>query len=300
MSDLLKIDSVSKYYGSDVGVENISTTLGKGEVLGFLGPNGAGKTTTIRLILDFIRPSKGNIEIFGFNTAKDSLSIKQRLGYLSGDIALYPDMSGMQLMKYMTSLGRKTDWEYVTQMAESLEAQLDRPIRELSKGNRQKIGIIQAFMHKPDLVVLDEPTSGLDPLMQREFYNIVDETRQDGRSVFLSSHNLHEVQRLCDRAAFIRKGRLVAVEDINKIESLNLRRYQVRFKDKSPLDRLRQAEGVSEAEPDSLYKDRINLAVTGSPQALLSALSDYELLDFTELETSLEDVFMHYYDEGLG
>lgn len=297
MDSPLEIQNVSKYYGEDVGVKDVSASIKTGEIFGFLGPNGAGKTTTIRLILDFIRPTEGAIKVFGQDSVEDSLPIKKKIGYLAGDIALYPDLKGIQLLQYMTALGRETDWEYVTQLADMLEAQLDKPIGDLSKGNKQKIGLLQAFMHRPDLVVLDEPTSGLDPLMQRVFYQIVEDARDDGKTVFLSSHNLHEVQRLCDRAAFIRQGRLIGVEDIKKLEALSLRRYRIRFNEEAPTDKLEQVDNVSEVERDELYANSVNLAVSGSPQSLLKELSRYEVLDLGELETSLEDVFMHYYDE---
>ncbi len=296
MKSPLLIDNLSKYYGDSVGVEGVSLHLEPGEVFGFLGPNGAGKTTTIRTIMDFLRPSEGKVEVLGMDSVADSLAIKEQVGYLAGDIALYGDMNGQQILRYLTALGRKTDWELVTEYADLLQAQLDRPVSTLSKGNKQKIGLVQAFMHKPDLLVLDEPTSGLDPLMQQVFYEMVEEAKDAGRTVFISSHNLGEVQRLCDRAAFIREGKLIGVEKIGDAQSLRLRRYRIRFGEKPPLKELEKLKSLSDIKLDETDPRAVHVSVSGTVDELIRKLADYEVDDFTEDETTLEDVFMHYYE----
>ncbi len=293
MKQPLTLVDFTKKYGTAIGASNISLQVKPGEVFGFLGPNGAGKTTTIRAILNFIKPTSGSISLFGKDSVSDSVAVKHNIGYLAGDIALYGYMSGQELLEYIASLGKNVDWDYVEQLATQLKAQLDRPIKDLSKGNKQKIGLMQAFMHKPDLILLDEPTSGLDPLMQQVFYDIVDEAQKDGRSIFISSHNLQEVQRLCTRAAFIRDGKLIAIEDIGESHRLNYRRYIVTFKQPPKQSKLEAIESVSEV---SIYKNQARMTVTGQPNKFLQALSEYDVLDFGEEEVHLEDMFMHYYE----
>ena len=296
MKSPLLIEGLSKYYGDSVGVEGVSLKLSEGEVFGFLGPNGAGKTTTIRIIMDFLRPSEGKVQVLGLDSVADSLAIKNKVGYLAGDIALYGDMNGEQLLRYLTALGRQTEWELVTKYAQMLKAQLDRPISTLSKGNKQKVGLIQAFMHRPELLVLDEPTSGLDPLMQQVFYEMVEEARNEGRTVFISSHNLGEVQRLCDRAAFIREGRLIGVEKIGDARSLRLRRYSIRFGASPPVDELKELKSLGDVRTDEIDTQTVHVSVSGSVDELIRKLADYEVDDLKEDETTLEDVFMHYYE----
>lgn len=291
----LQIKSLTKRYGRYRGVEDINIELDAGEVFGFLGPNGAGKSTTIRTILNFIEPTEGSVSVFGKDSVKDSVDIKNHLGYLAGDIALYDKMTGRQVLTYLTSLGKQTDWKFVDELTQRLEASLDRPIKTLSKGNKQKLGLIQAFMHKPDLLVLDEPTSGLDPLMKQVFYDMVLEMKKEGKTVFVSSHDLTEVQKICDRAAFIRHGKLVAIEDVQKVDALNLRRYKVRFKTKPALSSLKKVEGVSEVK--AINGNRASLTVTGSVDKFVKAIAKKNVVDLEEVETTLEDLFMHYYQE---
>lgn len=290
----LKLENFTKRYGTDTGAENISLELARGEVFGFLGPNGAGKTTTIRAIMNFISPTSGSITVLGQDSMENSVGIKSRVGYLAGDIALYEDMNGQQLLDYMYHLGRNWETAYVDRLKGMLDIDLNRPIKNLFKGNKQKIGLLQAFMHKPDLVLLDEPTSGLDPLMQQVFYDLVDEAKNDGRTIFISSHNLQEVQRLCDRAAFIRHGKLIGIESIGNGQELNFRRYIIRFKKAPKQAELEKIEGVSDV---SLHKNEARVTVTGALSDFLKEISAYQVQDLGEEETSLEEVFMHYYEE---
>lgn len=294
MNTPLVIQHFTKKYGKDTAVDSLSLELKKGEVFGFLGPNGAGKTTTIRSVLNFITPTSGSITVFGKDSVAESVDIKQRVGYLAGDIALYEDMTGTQLLQYLTSLGRDTDWDYVKALSEKLQAQLHKPIKTLSKGNKQKIGLIQAFMHHPELILLDEPTSGLDPLMQQVFYGLVDEARESGATLFISSHNLQEVQRLCDRAAFIRKGKLIAVESLDKDKTINYHRYRIVFKKPPTIKALQSIDNTKDVE---LVDKTALIGITGSPDELIKTIATHTILDFSEEDTTLEEVFMHYYSE---
>ena len=193
----LILHGLTKRFGRKLAVNNVSLELCEGEVFGFLGPNGAGKSTTIRSVMDFLRPTDGWVELLGGQSFEERTALHDRVGYLAGDIALYENMTGQKLLKFLARTGWKVDCKYVDELAERFEAALDRPIRQLSKGNRQKIGLIQAFMHRPKLLILDEPTSGLDPLMKQVFYDLVHEVSEQGATVFVSSHDLAEVQKIC-------------------------------------------------------------------------------------------------------
>jgi ABC-2 type transport system ATP-binding protein len=293
MNDIpLKLKSVYKSYGSSRGISDISLELKRGESFGFLGPNGAGKTTTIRLILDFIRPQKGSISIFGLDSIKDSSIIKKKVGYLAGDISLYNNMTGQQFLNYLTSFGRNTDWELVNELTNKLQAELNRPIKDLSKGNRQKIGLIQAFMHKPDLIILDEPTSGLDPLMQGIFYDMVKRATQNNQTIFLSSHNLEEVQKICHRAAFIREGKLIAVNDIAKTNDIAIHKFIITFNDIPKLEEFNSIKGVDKID---INHKTLSINIKGSINPLIKELARHSVASIEPQETSLEETFMHYY-----
>lgn len=291
----LKITNFTKRYGKFRGVDSINIELKHGEVFGFLGPNGAGKSTAIRTILNFMSPSEGTIKVFGMDSVQDYIKIKENLGYLAGDIAIYENMTGRKLLKYLTALGKNTDWNYVEELVSRLDASLDRPLKTLSKGNKQKIGLIQAFMHKPELIVLDEPTSGLDPLMKQVFYDMVLEMKSQGKTIFVSSHDLTEVQKICDRAAFIRDGKIVSIEYIKNAGSLNLRRYIATFNNRPSVKTFSSVKGVTEVKVDG---NQLTATITGSITAFISELAKHKPIDLDEQETSLEDMFMHYYENG--
>lgn len=292
-TSVITIDSVTKSYGDVLAVDNLSLNVEKGEIYGFLGPNGAGKTTTIRTILNFITPSKGKISVFGLDSVNDSVKIKKILGYLAGDIALFENMKGVDLLQYMTKLGKDSDWNYIEELVERFEAVLDRKIGTLSKGNKQKLGLIQALMHKPDLIILDEPTSGLDPLMKKVFYELIMEIKDTGRTVFFSSHDLTEVQKICDRAGFVKNGKLIAVETINQSLELNVRRYTVRFSNPANIDILTEIPNITDTEVEDTT---MSFTIMGEVGPVLKALAAHNPVDLTEEETNLEDIFMRYYD----
>lgn len=290
----LQLTNLTKTYGSFRGVEDISLELRPGEVFGFLGPNGAGKSTVIRTILNFIRPSSGSATLFGMDSVTKSIAIKHSVGYLAGDIALYETMKGRDILTLLSKLSKTIDWHYVDELAKRLDATLDRPIHTLSKGNVQKIGLIQAFMHKPELLILDEPTSGLDPLMKRVFYDMVLDMKQAGKTIFISSHDLTEVQKICDRAAFIRKGKLLGIEDVKNAHALNVRRFRATFSSPPKQANFQNIASIKDVEARD---NEVTVTVTGGIAEFIAELAKHEPIDLDEQETSLEDLFMHYYKE---
>src|SRR5688572_27902951 len=265
MSAVIETDDLTKRYGEARGVEDVSMTVEAGEVFGFLGPNGAGKTTTIRTLLDLLHPTSGSALLFGLDSQRDSLAIRARLGNLPGDFSYDPRLTGRELVSFLAEVRGLPDLGRAPQLAELFQADLERPLGELSRGNRQKIGLIQAFFHDPELLILDEPTGGLDPLMQEEFLELVGEERGRGTSIFLSSHELDEVQRVCDRVGIIRDGRMVAVEKVAELTGRTYRRVLLEFD--SPVDgsEFRRLPGVSELVAG---KNRISFKVEGGLDAV--------------------------------
>ena len=288
----IKIERFHKNYGPNPAVEDLTLMVEKGEVFGFLGPNGAGKSTTIRSLLNFLTPSDGKISIFGLDSVKNSVEIKKHIGYLPGDISLYGSMSGLQLIKYLTRLGRNTDWNYVEILASRLQISLDTRIGTLSRGNKQKIGLIQAFMHQPDLLILDEPTSGLDPLMKQIFFEMVLEMKDMGNTIFISSHDLNEVQTICDKAAFIKSGKLIGIENIKEDFDFSMRRYTATFD--QPVNP-KEFTNISSVSDIAQNENKLTVTVSGNVSEFLSKLSDLHPVDLSEEDTSLEDIFMKYY-----
>ncbi|MFB0901152.1 MAG: ABC transporter ATP-binding protein [Dehalococcoidia bacterium] len=290
----LSIINFSKNYDKFTAVDNLTLEINTGEIFGFLGPNGAGKSTTIRTILNFIFPSNGSINIFGLDSVQDAVQLKKHIGYLAGDIALYEEMTGDQILNYLADLQEDTDWDYVKDLVKRLDASLYQPIKTLSKGNKQKIGLIQAFMNKPNLLILDEPTSGLDPLMKQVFYEMVLEMKQAGKSIFISSHDLTEIQKVCDRVGFIREGKLIAIEDLYDKNSMNFKKYKVQFEKKINLKKFTIIEGL---KSEYYNEDTLIFTVTGSIDIFIKAIARYKIITLDEQETSLEDVFMQYYEK---
>ena len=295
MSDTspLILHGLTKCFGHKLAVNNVSLELREGEVFGFLGPNGAGKSTTIRSVMDFLRPTDGWVELLGGRNSKERTALHDQVGYLAGDIALYETMTGRKLLKFLTRMGRKVDWRYVDELAGRFEAALDRPIRQLSKGNRQKIGLIQAFMHRPKLLILDEPTSGLDPLMKQVFYDLVCEVSGQGSTVFVSSHDLTEVQKICHRAGFIRDGRLIAIEHIATMKHLATHRYIVTFAKKPSLAAAKKLPSITDVQHRG---DEYEFTVKGDATEFVSFIAEYKPKLLRESELELEELFMRYYE----
>ena len=229
MTAVIHTEQLTKSYGPHRGITELDLEVQEGEIFGFLGPNGAGKTTTMRVLLDLIRPTAGRAEVFGIETTADPVAIHRRVGYLPGEFDLYDRLTGAQTIAYFGNLRGGVDKAYVAELVERLELDPSRRFKEYSKGNKQKIGLIVALQHRPDLLILDEPTAGLDPLMQQTFFGLVEEARRDGRTVFLSSHIIDEVDRTCDRVAIIREGRLVQVDRIEAIRELAFHHVELTF-----------------------------------------------------------------------
>lgn len=295
MSDTspLMLHGLTKRFGYKLAVDNVSLELREGEVFGFLGPNGAGKSTTIRSVMDFLRPTDGWVKLLGGQSFKERTALHDRVGYLAGDIALYETMTGRKLLKFLAQTGRRVDWRYVDELAGRFEAALDRPIRQLSKGNRQKIGLIQAFMHRPKLLILDEPTSGLDPLMKQVFYDLVREVSGQGSTVFVSSHDLAEVQKICHRAGFIRDGKLIAIEPIATMKHLATHRYIVTFAKKPSLAAARKVPSITDVQHRG---DEYEFTVKGDVTDFVSFIAEYKPKLLRESELELEELFMRYYE----
>ena len=295
MSDTspLILHGLTKRFGHKLAVDNVSLELHEGEVFGFLGPNGAGKSTTIRSVMDFLRPTDGWVELLGGQNVEERTALHDQVGYLAGDIVLYETMTGRKLLKFLTRMGRKVDWRYVDELAGRFEAALDRPIRQLSKGNRQKIGLIQAFMHRPKLLILDEPTSGLDPLMKQVFYDLVHEVSGQGSTVFVSSHDLAEVQKICHRAGFIRDGKLIAIEHIATMKHLSTHRYIVTFAKKPSLVAAKKLPSITDVQHRG---DEYEFTVKGDATEFVSFIAEYKPKLLRESELELEEVFMRYYE----
>lgn len=283
---------LTKEFGSTLAVNDLDLEVQVGEIFGFLGPNGAGKSTTIRVLLDQIRASSGSATIFGHDIKADSLEIRRMVGYVPGDLALYPKLTGKQTLEYFARLRGGVEQSYVDELAERLKADLTRKVGEYSTGNRQKIGLIQAFMHKPALLILDEPNAGLDPLMQQEFHAMLEEARNEGGTVFLSSHTLSEVERVADRVGIIRHGRLVEVSRVDELKRKAIRRLDFEFAQPAPEGMFDGVAGVRSAEIDGVHA---RVSFEGSVNDLLKAAMTREVANLYSREADLEEIFLAFY-----
>jgi ABC-2 type transport system ATP-binding protein len=303
MKKIIETFKLTKHYkGGIVGIEDLSLEVQEGEIYGFLGSNGAGKTTTIRLLVNLLFPTGGRAEIFGKDVVKRHLEICKDIGYLPGSVRPHRSMTGEEFLKYMDSLSGDGDNEYRRYLLKRFaleEKDLERKIKEYSTGMARKIALIQAFQHRPRLLIMDEPTEGLDPVMQHTFYELLKEYRDNGGAVFISSHQLREVELVCDRAAIIRKGRLVDVEKIQDLVSHTTRTVHVTFKDKiEPILLASDAwEIISTTENGSAPETTLTARLTGDMDHLIKHLSHFPVKDMSLLNPSLQDVFLHYYEE---
>lgn len=288
-------EDLTKHYGNVRAVVDLNLSIQPGEIFGFLGPNGAGKTTTIRTLLDELRPTAGRASILGLDTHDKTVEIRKHIGYLPGDLAMYPNLTGKDTLTYFANLRNGVDWSYVNQLANRLDADLSKKVGDLSSGNRQKIGLIQAFMNRPEVFIMDEPSSGLDPLIQREFQMMIREEANEGHAVFLSSHTLSEVQRVADRIGIIRHGNLVAVEIVSELKSKAIRRIELDFSTSVESSVFEAIPGVREV----LIEDhRAVFSYDGKMETLLKTVMDqYDLLDIHTQEADLEEIFLTYYHD---
>jgi ABC-2 type transport system ATP-binding protein len=301
MTDQIAIRSegLTKHYGDVEALVDLDLEVRPGEIFGFLGPNGAGKTTMIRTILDEIRPTAGKASILGMDSHQQSVEIRRHIGYVPGDLAMYPNLTGKDTLTYFANLRGGVDWSYVDELVGRLDADLSKKVGDLSSGNRQKVGLIQAFMNRPDVLIMDEPSSGLDPLVQREFQKMMREVAAEGRAVFLSSHTLSEVQRVADRVGIIRHGKLIAVEAVADLRSKAIRKVSVFFD--APVDGT-VLEGLPGVRAVTTENDHVTLSFDGQMETLLKVVTEqFHVMDITTQEADLEEIFLTYYrDEEVG
>jgi ABC-2 type transport system ATP-binding protein len=294
MTAIIQTQQLTKSYGPSRGIIDVDLQVNEGEVFGFLGPNGAGKTTTIRVLLDLLRPTSGKAFVFGIESTADPVSIHRRVGYIPGEFTLYDRLTGGQTLDYFANLRGGVDRAYQKQLIERFDIDAKRRFKEYSKGNKQKIGLVIALQHRPELLILDEPTSGLDPLVQQSFYQLVREARQEGRTVFLSSHILSEVERTADRVGIIREGRLVKVDSVEGLRDLAHHQVELRFSGPVPTHVFDALPGVSDVVgEDHVLRMRVNGPIT----PIVRAAAQYELLDFVSREPTLEETFLAQYGQ---
>jgi ABC-2 type transport system ATP-binding protein len=291
---VIETTDLTKLYGKQVGVTGLNLSVRQGEIFGFLGPNGAGKTTTIRTLLDFIRPTSGSARVFGLDSREGSIEIHKRTGNLPGDFALYRNMTGMQVLEYSAQLRGGVPEGEIERLADRLDADLSRPVKAYSTGNRQKVGLIQAMMHKPELLMLDEPTAGLDPLVQQALYELLAEVRSEGRTVFFSSHILPEVEQLADRVGIIREGKLVAVEAVTALKHKATRRIDITFDSPVNAESFKALPGVMEATSRGTI---LQLVVQGSIDPVIKAAAQHTVHNFVTYEPTLGEIFLGFYRE---
>jgi ABC-2 type transport system ATP-binding protein len=287
---------LTKSYGKVQALRGVDLQVQKGEIFGFLGPNGAGKTTTIRCLLDMIRPDGGKARVLGIDPQADPIAVQARTGYLPGEMELFENLTIERQLKFLNDMrGQKADWGYIRQLCTRLGLDLKQPIKNLSKGNKQKVGVVQALMHRPELLMLDEPTSGLDPLMQQEVLGLIREARSQEATVFFSSHMLSEVEAVTDRVAIIRRGVIVEVGETSTLTQRAMHRVTVRFM--TPVD-CRRLESLPEVQILSQGDDSsITLQVTGVMDGLIKALGAYPVSEIETTRPSLEEVFLAYYKQ---
>jgi len=297
MTAIIQTEKLTKSYGEHRGIIDIDLQVNEGEAFGFLGPNGAGKTTTIRTLLDHLRPTSGRATIFGIETTVDPVAIHRRIGYLPGEFALYDKLTGGQTIDYFANLRGGVDAAYQADLIRRLDIDPSRKFKEYSKGNKQKVGLIVALQHRPDLLILDEPTSGLDPLVQQTFFEVIREAKAEGRTVFLSSHILGEVEKTCDRVAIIRDGLLVKVDRVEALRDLAHHQVELRFSGEVPVAAFSGLPGVSDVTADEHV---LRLRVSGSITPVVREAARYELLDFVSREPSLEETFLAEYGRTAG
>jgi ABC-2 type transport system ATP-binding protein len=295
MAAIIEVDQLTKSYGSKRGITNVSFQVEEGEVFGFLGPNGAGKTTTIRTLMALLRADSGSAKIAGLDCWNDSVQVKRMVGYMPGEPALDANLTGGQILEYFAHLRGRVDRTYLKQLIDRFELDTSRKFRQYSTGNKRKVVLIQAFMHRPRLLILDEPTSGLDPLNQQEFDRLLFEARDEGRTVFLSSHVLSEVEKTCTRVGIIRDGTLVRIGEVAEVKAIKRYEMTISFADAVPLDTFKSLASVIEVE--ALNNGHgVRLTMQGPADAVIKAAARYPVVSLTSYEPSLEDIFLRYYE----
>lgn len=290
---MIELNGLTKHFSNGKGIFDVTFSIPKGEVFGFLGPNGAGKSTTIRHLMGFMKPSKGSATIDGMDTWKDAAKIQEKIGYLPGEISFLDGMDGMTFLNLVGGMRGMKQTAYRDELIHRLQFDVKTPIRKMSKGMKQKVGIVAAFMHEPEVIILDEPTSGLDPLMQRIFIEIVMEQKEKGTTFLMSSHSFSEIERTCDRAAIIKDGKIVVVENIHDLQQKQRRLFDVTFASEEEAIRIKQ----STLDVVSVTDNRAEIAVQGDYNQFIHVLGDYQVRNIDIHEQNLEEVFLNYYNK---
>lgn len=288
---MIQVNNLTKEYSNGKGVFDVNFNVSQGEVFGFLGPNGAGKTTTIRCLLGFANPTNGSCTIDGFDCRKDTVKIQKKLGYLSGEIAFFDNMTGMQFINFISEMRGKVDTKFRNNLIEMFELETERKINKMSKGMKQKVGLITAFMHDPEVIILDEPTSGLDPLMQKRFIELIIEEKNRGKTILMSSHIFDEVDRTCERTAIIREGKIVAVDDISALKSSLQKSYLVTVMNNSDIEKIKE----SGLEFKIIDSNRVEISISEDYANMFQTLSKCNVTSFAAPNQSLEQIFIRFY-----
>ncbi len=293
--NVIEIRDLKKYYGKARGVERVNISVRRGEVFGFLGPNGSGKSTTIRTMLDYIRPTSGTVLVNGMDPQKHGGRVRRSVGYLPSDFGTYKWMTAKEYLRTLLDMMGHAGPDRITRLADRFQLDLGRKIKDFSRGNRQKVGVVSAFMHSAPLVILDEPTTGLDPLMQQEFYKLILEEKAAGRTVFLSSHILAEVEAICDRVGIIRVGEMIVTERMSAFKNKTGKIMTVKFASRAPMHAFMDLEGVSEAHMDPEDDTILNMTVASGIDDVIKTLARFKVLEMDHMEASLEHLFLHFY-----
>ncbi len=292
MKNIIKMHNVSKYYGKFKALSSLTLNVEENQIYAFIGPNGAGKSTAIRLMLGILNPSEGYVEVLGKRPTQKNVKIFKNMGYLPGELSTYQKLTGHEVLKIFSSLRNIDDDQYIRNLIERLDYDPNKYIKELSKGNKQKLGLILAFMHKPELLILDEPSSGLDPLMQQITIELIQEARQNGSTIFLSSHIFSEIDKVAERVGFVKEGKLIVEESLEVLKSNAMKSIVIYFKETIPLNLFDNIKNVNLIETN---KNVVKLNIIGPIDEIIKVISKYEIIDLTTQDPTLEELFMNYY-----
>ena len=292
---VIKVENISKDYGSGRGVFDLSFEVNKGEIFGMLGPNGAGKTTTIRQLMGFIKSDKGSAEILDMECFANRENIQSKLGYLPGEIAFMDDMKGSDFIKFIAEMKSIKNKNRIKELTDLFELDADRKIKSMSKGTKQKIAIVCAFMNEPEVVILDEPTSGLDPLMQKKFIELILEEKKKGTTIFMSSHIFEEIEKTCDRTAILKDGKLIAIENMEELKNKRRKVFEIIFKTEKDADSFADKYNADVMKNQNTYM--VKAAVSGEINNFIKDLSNYDVLDINSVTQTLEELFLHFYNK---
>ncbi|MEK3995326.1 ABC transporter ATP-binding protein [Psychrobacillus sp. FSL K6-2365] len=289
---MIQIQGLTQQFSNGRGIFDVTFEVEKGEVFGFLGPNGAGKSTTIRHLMGYMKPQKGTATIHGFNTWEQQEKAREKVGYLPGEISFLDGMNGLEFINLMAGMQGLKDKKRRNELIERLQFEPKTPFRKMSKGMKQKVGIVVTFMHNPEIYILDEPTSGLDPLMQKVFIDLVLEEKAKGKTFIMSSHSFAEIERTCDRAAIIKDGRIVTVKNINDLQYMQRKIYEITLENKNDVEKIKESNLIIENTNDNV----VSIVVQGDYNELIEELSKFNVINISIISQSLEDIFMNYYD----